>query len=235
LHACIDNKNIGGIKLLLSRGADTAIPGPERGSKPASTALEYAKKKKVKKAIEILEGSDQPAKAPIVDLQAVLDKLIKEKSYSWFPPATEEEIAELAAFVGEPLSRALLDLYRRANGQDPDASKPLYQADSLDNGWYLSPISEVIADGKMLTKILDNGNFAGQKKQVVPDEEVRKEWWDRHWLPILANGGGDHICLDFNPSPSGKVGQAIKFWHDSGERKLLSECLDELIGDLDSQ
>jgi ankyrin repeat protein/cell wall assembly regulator SMI1 len=236
LHVCIDDKNIAGIELLLSRGADPTIPGPTIGSKPGLTALEFAKKKKVKKAIEILEGNAKPATAPTVDLRAILDILLTKKSYAWLPPATEKEIAELAAFVGTPLPPALLSIYRRANGQKPTARKPLCPpADFLDGGWFLSPISEVIADGMMLTELLDKGEFDGQKKKVMPDNEVRKEWWDRHWLPILADGGGDHVCLDFNPSPSGKVGQVIEFRHDSGERKLLHESLDGYLGDLESQ
>jgi ankyrin repeat protein len=234
LHVCIEEKNMAGIQLLLSRGVDPSIPGPGEGSKPGLTALEFARKKKVKKAIEILEGGAKPA--PATDLPAILNKLFTKKAYAWRPPATQEEIAVLAEFVGVPLPSTLIDIYRRANGQKPNARKPLGPpSDSLDCGWFLSPISEVIADGKMLTELLDQGEFAGHEKDVIADAAVRKVWWDRHWLPILADGGGDHVCLDFNPSPSGKVGQVIEFRHDSGERKLLNESLDGYIGDLELQ
>jgi len=89
------------------------------------------------------------------------------------------------------LPSTLIEIYQRANGQKPNARKPLGPpSDSLDCGWFLSPISQVIADGRMLTELLDQGEFAGCEKDVIPDAAVRKVWWDRHWLPILAVGSG---------------------------------------------
>jgi len=179
------------LHILLENGADpNGVDTPNN-----SNALAYAVfNGQAESAAALLAAGTDPNH---VDLMG-FTPLAKE-SYAWLPPATEEEIAELAAFVGAPLPPALLDIYRRANGQKPNARKPLCPpADSLDGGWFLSPISEVIADSKMLTELLDNGEFAGQKKKVLPDAEVQKEWWDRHWLPILADGGGDHVCVDFN-------------------------------------
>jgi ankyrin repeat protein/cell wall assembly regulator SMI1 len=231
LHVCIDSKNIEGIKLLLSRGADPNIPGPT-----GLTALEYAKKKKLKKAIEVLEGG--PAAAPpIAAAQPFLpafEKLLKKKSYSWRPPATKDEIASLAEHVGKPLPPLLVEIYQRADGQKPAAKKPLCPPeDSLDAGWYLTPISEVIADAKMLTELLDQGEFADSAKEVVADSGVQKAWWNRHWLPILGDGGGDYVCIDFNPAKSGNVGQVIGFRHDSGERNLLGVGLEAYLTELE--
>jgi ankyrin repeat protein/cell wall assembly regulator SMI1 len=231
LHVCIDNKNIDGIRLLLSRGADANIPGPG-----GLTPLEFAKKKKVKKAIEVLEGGPATAlsTATAPPFLPIFEKLLKKRSFSWRPPATKEALAELAAHAGKPLPPLLLEIYQRADGQKPAAKKPFCPPeDFLDAGWFLSPITEVIADAKMLTKLLDQGEFAASEKEVNADSGVQTAWWDRHWLPILGDGGGDYVCIDFNPTKSGAVGQVIGFRHDSGERKLLGAGLEAYLAELE--
>jgi cell wall assembly regulator SMI1 len=41
--------------------------------------------------------------------------------------------------------------------------------------------------------------------------------WDRDWLPLLTNGGGDHLCLDL-AGQLGPAGQLVAFLHDEPYR-----------------
>lgn len=54
------------------------------------------------------------------------------------------------------------------------------------------------------------------------DKQINPVWWDENWIPIASNDYGDCICLDFNPTIHGKIGQVIKVFHDDEDRVYLS-------------
>ncbi|UOQ75032.1 SMI1/KNR4 family protein [Hymenobacter cellulosilyticus] len=46
-------------------------------------------------------------------------------------------------------------------------------------------------------------------------------WWQPGWVPILENGGGDHVCVDLQGSFTGRAGQLLEHWHDWEPRNVL--------------
>jgi len=51
-------------------------------------------------------------------------------------------------------------------------------------------------------------------------------WWRRGWVPFLANGGGDHLCLDLDAGGGMSPGRLVAFWHDWEKRTVEYESLD---------
>ena len=58
------------------------------------------------------------------------------------------------------------------------------------------------------------------------------KWWRRGWIPFLANGGGDHLCVDLTAEDGGKPGQLIAFWHDDETRDVEFPSLAAWLRDL---
>jgi cell wall assembly regulator SMI1 len=42
--------------------------------------------------------------------------------------------------------------------------------------------------------------------------------WSSRWIPVLANGAGDFLCVDLEPPEAGTPGQLISVYHDDPER-----------------
>jgi cell wall assembly regulator SMI1 len=57
-------------------------------------------------------------------------------------------------------------------------------------------------------------------------------WWRRGWVPFLANGGGNHLCLDVTAEDGGEPGQLIAFWHDWENRSVKFPNFEAWLGQL---
>lgn len=49
------------------------------------------------------------------------------------------------------------------------------------------------------------------------------------WIPLTSDGSGGHIGLDFDPWPSGRIGQVILFGRDEDVRVVLAESLGKFL------
>jgi cell wall assembly regulator SMI1 len=93
------------------------------------------------------------------------------------PGATEAELDAFEARFSLQLPDSFREFYRWRNGQPPDLSA------SLSQNWMFSSLDE-IAETKELLDGMIGTDFEDPK------------WWRLSWIPFLANGGGDHLCLD---------------------------------------
>lgn len=91
--------------------------------------------------------------------------------------------------------------YGWRNGQEPTCSA------SFQNNRMFSSLEEIAATKEMLDGMIGS-DF----------EDPR--WWRRGWVPFLANGGGDHLCLDVAAEDGGEPGQLVAFWHDWEDRSM---------------
>ncbi len=51
---------------------------------------------------------------------------------------------------------------------------------------------------------------------------IRTDFWNRRWIPLTSDGGGDHECLDLDPDEGGAFGQVISWMHDDDTKKILA-------------
>ena len=54
----------------------------------------------------------------------------------------------------------------------------------------------------------------------------------RSWIPFLANGGGDHLCVDLSAEDGGVPGQLIAFWHDWEKHSVAFPSMKAWLTDL---
>ena len=124
--------------------------------------------------------------------------------YSHLLPGTTDQ--ELSAFERRQtvqLPPATRDFFRWRNGEDMHRIQGRFQ-----NNWSLMPLEEVEATCDTMRKLLEAGEFD------------RNNWWSPGWIPFLANGGGDHLCVDLTGSFNGRPGQVLEFFHDYESRTI---------------
>lgn len=85
------------------------------------------------------------------------------------------------------------------------------------NGVSLLPLDGVASEREIWVELLDGGDFEGNG--AAPDGPVNKDWWNRRWVPVTSNGGGDHLCVDLDPAPGGTVGQMIDLATSQGQSR----------------
>ncbi|MGI4870255.1 MAG: SMI1/KNR4 family protein [Janthinobacterium lividum] len=135
-------------------------------------------------------------------LLARLTALLQQRRPAYYatllPPAT---VAELAAFEAEfnlTLPPELRAWWGWHNGQQGFES--LYGSHGLQS------VSSAAETMRVNFDLLD---------EYVPN------WWRMAWVPVLENGGGDHICLDTEGTFTGQPGQLVEHWHDWESRTVL--------------
>jgi len=57
-------------------------------------------------------------------------------------------------------------------------------------------------------------------------------WWRRGWVPFLANGGGDFLCVDVSAEDGGEPGQLVAFWHDWEDRSVKFPSFEAWVREL---
>jgi cell wall assembly regulator SMI1 len=62
-----------------------------------------------------------------------------------------------------------------------------------------------------------------------PPGAIRPLYATGDWLPFLHDGGGNHVALDLNPGPAGRVGQVITTGRDEEHRFVLAPDLDTFL------
>jgi cell wall assembly regulator SMI1 len=115
--------------------------------------------------------------------------------------ATAEALAAFEARFGLALPDDFRALCRWRNGQDPACF------DSFQDNRMFSSLED-IAETKAVLDDMIGYDF----------EDPR--WWRRGWVPFLANGGGDHLCLDLAAEDGGHPGQLVAYWHDWEDRSI---------------
>jgi cell wall assembly regulator SMI1 len=88
--------------------------------------------------------------------------------------------------------------------------------------YYLLSTSEIIREWLSWRDGVESGQF--DRLNPSPRGSMKK-WWNPKWIPFTANGSGDHDCVDMDPTKRGKVGQVIRFSHETGPGYVAAESL----------
>nr|WP_287176944.1 SMI1/KNR4 family protein [Mesorhizobium sp.] len=76
-------------------------------------------------------------------------------------------------------------------------------------------------------------DFGGNRYEIPgeawPEHAVDLAYINTRWIPLTHDGSGNHIGLDFDPWPSGRVGQVILFGRDEDVKAVLAETLGKFL------
>ena len=135
------------------------------------------------------------------------------------PPASDEQISVLEAQLDTKLPTEFVACLKVHNGQNGFAS--------IFDGMEFLSCEEIYSQWSVWKGLLDGGDYKGITS--VPDQGIKSDWWNPKWIPFTHNGGGDHLCLDLDPSSPGSVGQVITMWHDMEARELKARSFGEFF------
>lgn len=147
----------------------------------------------------------------------ILDHYIKTTRPQFYvelnDPLSENQIKELEDTFNIQLPPDMKMLYSWKNGQKDTCFE------SFVNNSTFTPLAEALANAAEMTSM------------IGLDFEI-ENWWNKDWLPIFHNGGGDHICYDMVGLFTGQKGQLIEFWHSANDRNVIAVGLLSFIKNL---
>lgn len=141
------------------------------------------------------------------------------------PPATDTQLDAFERLIGLKLPRAYRQLYRWHDGENDDRWGHIY-------GLPLLPLQQAGAQWTSWAKVL---NYFGGNRYPVPggawpEGAVDPAYINPRWIPLTHDGSGNHIGVDFDPWPDGRVGQVIVFGRDEDVKIVLAESLGKFLG-----
>jgi cell wall assembly regulator SMI1 len=140
--------------------------------------------------------------------------------YRFNPPASDAELDAFERLVGIGLPRAYRQLYRWHDGENDDRWGHIY-------GLPLLPLDWAGSQWKTWKDVL--ADFGGDRYEISggawPVGAVDPAYINPRWIPLTHDGSGNHIGLDFDPWPKGRVGQVILFGRDEDVKAVLADSL----------
>ena len=144
--------------------------------------------------------------------------------YRFNPPATDAQLEAFERLVGFGMPRAYRQLYRWHDGEDDDRWGHIY-------GLPLLPLDEAGAQWRAWAEVL--ADFGGNRYEISggawPEGAVDPAYINPRWIPLTHDGSGNHIGMDFDPWPNGRVGQIILFGRDEDVKAVLAESLGKFL------
>ena len=144
--------------------------------------------------------------------------------YVFNPPATDEQLNAFERLIGIRLPRAYRQLYRWHDGEENDRwghiyGLPLLSLDAAASQW--RAWNRVLAD------------FHGDRYKIPggawPEGAVDPAYINPRWIPLTHDGSGNHIGLDFDPWPAGRIGQVILYGRDEEVKAVLAPSLGRFL------
>jgi cell wall assembly regulator SMI1 len=144
--------------------------------------------------------------------------------YVFNPPATEAELDAFERLIGLELPRAYRQLYRWHDGEEDDRwghiyGLPILSLEAAGSQW--RTWNEVLAD------------FGGDRYEIRggawPEGAVDPAYINPRWIPLTHDGSGNHIGIDFDPWPTGRIGQVILYGRDEDVKAVLADSLGSFL------
>ncbi len=133
------------------------------------------------------------------------------------PPASDEDIAHLEEALNIKLPIDFVQCLKNHNGQAGDAG-------GLFDGSEFLSTDRILDEFSVWQDLLDDGSFDGIESE--PAQEIKKDWWNKRWIPFTYDGSGNHYCVDLDPTQLGQSGQVMTMWHDDPDRRCLASSFD---------
>ncbi|HEY1186194.1 MAG TPA: SMI1/KNR4 family protein [Gemmata sp.] len=152
-------------------------------------------------------GPPEPV-PPMAEMVTRLDTWLARNRPDFYanlrPGLAEAAWADFESRLGIRLPDAFRVLYRWRDGQNEDLN-------FRDNRYWMA--SEDIVRVK---ELMDG----------MIDTDFEPGWWERGWVPFLANGAGSHLCVDMGGSEPGRL---VEFWNRDWDRPEVAPSFERWL------
>jgi cell wall assembly regulator SMI1 len=132
------------------------------------------------------------------------------------PPASPEALSDTEARIGRELPEDVRATFQIHDGQRGSAPWSFPE-------WKLLPIRFVAQELDVLRELRADGVFDHAVARA--EGPVHATWWSQAWIPLLANGYGDYLCVDVDPPEGGRIGQLLQYWGRHETREVVAPSL----------
>lgn len=115
--------------------------------------------------------------------------------------AAPADIVSLETHLGRAIPEELKTSLLRHNGLENISKGQLLTAEEIKEEWNTWAGVEDLDELESLNE---------------PNEYIQSCFFDKAWIPIDADGGGNGHLIDLNPGPKGTVGQVVFLCHETG-------------------
>lgn len=144
--------------------------------------------------------------------------------YVFNPPSNDADLDAFQQLVGLKMPNSYRQLYKWHDGENDDRWGHIY-------GLPLLSLKHAAADWKSWASTL--AGFAGNRYAIPggawPKGAVDPAYINPRWVPLTNDGSGNHVGLDFDPWPGGRIGQVILFGRDEDVKVVLAESLGHFL------
>jgi cell wall assembly regulator SMI1 len=178
--------------------------------------------------------SSSPADPPPATIDQILDRLDRwvranlPAVHADLPAAaTEAEIAAAEQVIGRRFPDDVRAVYARMNGTPacPVDSDGFPRATPATAFW------DALFDGEGLMTVAAAAEAHGFFQSLKGDwiTPARLGFWSPEWIPLVANGCGDWLCVDTAGTWTGVAGQLVWLYHDSESRPIIAGSLADFL------
>lgn len=149
---------------------------------------------------------------------------LRPDKYVFNPPATDAQLDAFEQLVGVKMPSSYRQLYKWHDGENDDRWGHIY-------GLPILPLKRAAEEHQQWRRTLAafGGNPYPVRGGAWPEGAVDSAYVNPGWIPLTADGSSNHIGLDFDPWPGGRVGQIIVFGRNEDVKVVLGESLGKFL------
>ncbi len=140
------------------------------------------------------------------------------------------------ALLGDPAkAEELARLEKKFNQAFPEDVRMLYLTHNGEKGYYgmflglqLSTLAELEEEWDTWSSMPEKVNEQ-MPSSSTPTSHIKKMHYNKKWIPICKDFGGNNIGIDMDPDSEGTVGQVINFGAEETDKYVIAKSLEDFL------
>lgn len=136
--------------------------------------------------------------------------------------ATLEEISQAEEEIGIGFPEDLKGLYQLHNGNADETA-------GLFFGMAFLPLEAMLSEWRFSAGIVDEDLNDEIPSYSVPAGAIKELYFNKKWIPLAHDSGGNYLGLDFDPGEKGTVGQVINYGRDEEVKYVVARSIKDFL------